>query len=193
MAEQHPGGAARLAAVAYAGRWGWPVAAGTWLVDGRCSCGDAGCPRPGAHLRSLPRQAVPSSDAARVDRWWSRWPHAAIIAPTGRGFDAVALPRPAGQDLLEALESVAVRLPPVLADGENMVLLVRTGQAGQWRQLLDGGPDAESYRGRARHVLLPGGGGDAHWVVPPTPTNFKALPCFEQLALHLGPADRVRP
>lgn len=168
-------------AAAYASQWSWPVALGTSLVEGHCSCGVEQCPHPGAHpQRSLTLRWV-SADPDRVQRWWERRPAASIIAPTGRRFDAIRLPRTLGIALMVELERSGGTVGPIIADDSMLTLLVRTGEGPAWRGLIGPAvyldPDAKSF------VVLPSGSNPhIRWVVPPTTTNTTCLPAADELA-----------
>ncbi|NYV78632.1 bifunctional DNA primase/polymerase, partial [Streptomyces sp. UH6] len=96
------------AAVEYAEERQWQVFPGVALetVEGvvRCSCGDPSCPLPGAHPESpdWTNQATLSGAVAR--RLWDRRPDAAVLLPTGRGFDVLEVPETAGYLALARLD-----------------------------------------------------------------------------------------
>jgi hypothetical protein len=113
------------AALGYAA-WGVPVypvhwphsdAAGAGLA---CSCPRGRyCDRPAKH--PLVRHGVQdaTTQAAQLERWWQRWPHANIGLATGVVFDALDIDGPSGLAALRQLAgAVGLRLPgPLVATG----------------------------------------------------------------------------
>lgn len=74
------------AALAYVNRFQWPVFPVHGIQDGRCTCGNADCKRPGKHpIGKLAPQGL--KDATRdpeiVTTWWRLAPYANIGVPTG--------------------------------------------------------------------------------------------------------------
>lgn len=54
------------------------------VCEGHCSCPDGpSCDRPGKHPRIKAWQREASTNPRKIERWWSRWPHANIGVPTG--------------------------------------------------------------------------------------------------------------
>jgi Bifunctional DNA primase/polymerase, N-terminal len=113
------------AALGYAARgipvypvhWPHPTSGGASLA---CSCprGPA-CDRPAKH--PLLRHGVhdATTDPARLERWWRRWPHANLGLATGIVFDALDVDGPAGLAALrDHLPTVGQRHPgPLVATG----------------------------------------------------------------------------
>lgn len=98
-------------------RRGCPVFPLHTIIDGRCSCGEAGCGSPGKHpkITDWPNQAT--TDPATIRRWWTRWPHANIGIVTGKpsGFFVLDVdPRHGGDDTLRELEAQHGALPPTV-------------------------------------------------------------------------------
>lgn len=171
---------APLSAAAYASRWSWPLALGTALVDERCSCGNEACPAPGAHPAHALTLRWVSADPDRVERWWKRWPSASIIAPTGRRFDAVRLPRKVGTMVLEEFGQSGATVGPIIADVDTLTLLVRTGEGPEWRGL--GDPSIYLDPCTKSFLVLPSRCNSlVRWVVPPTETNTLRLPAAGEL------------
>ena len=74
------------AALAYVNRFQWPVFPVHGIQEGRCTCGNPDCKRPGKHpIGKLAPQGL--KDATRdpeiVTTWWRMAPHANIGIPTG--------------------------------------------------------------------------------------------------------------
>ena len=53
--------------------------------DGRCTCGDPNCKRPGRHPRTPNGLDDATTDPKLVRRFWMKWPKAKVIVPTGQG------------------------------------------------------------------------------------------------------------
>jgi Bifunctional DNA primase/polymerase, N-terminal len=126
------------AATNYADR-GWPVCAGAYPPDrqprpgasGRaCSCDRVGCPAPGAHPLTPAWQRQATADHAVISRWWTALPEASIILVTGRSFDVLDVPVPAGLAALTAMERSGIRPGPVaVSAGDRALFLVTTRAA----------------------------------------------------------------
>jgi hypothetical protein len=180
MAETKVVETAPLHAAAYASRWNWPLALGTSLVGEGCSCGDVRCPAPGAHPAHPLTLRWVSADPDRVQRWWKQCPFASIIAPTGRRFDAVRLPRKVGMRLLSEFEKSRATVGPIIANEDALTLLIRPGEGPAWRDL--GGPTAYMGPDAKAFLVLPSGGNSPiRWVVPPTETNTGHLPAADEV------------
>ncbi len=189
----------RLAAAAleYAAM-GWPVCTGAHLHDlsrrshpsrgrpdiGRaCSCDRVGGPAPGAHPVSPAWQLEASADPEEVARWWAERPGSSVILVTGRVFDVLDVPAPAGPVALAMLDSAGIRPGPVaLSVGERALFLVATRGAPDdevewWSCHLDCEPDSVAqvaglrWHTRNSYVLAPpspyGRGLAAHWIRTP--------------------------
>ena len=169
------------AAVRYAEERHWEVAPGAWLIeeDGlvRCSCGDRGCPAPGAHPTSGDWSRKASAGPGVVRRWWTENPLASILLPTGRTFDAIDVPEIAGCLALARMERMGLQLGPVLAvPGES------AGGAGRGRRLvflvLPGSlpklPDLLRRLGWGPGRLDLVGHGEGDWLIAP-PTRVGTL------------------
>jgi hypothetical protein len=196
--------AGRTAAVAvdYAAA-GWPVCVGTHLREeqarhgaprgrvhdqGRaCSCDRLGCPAPGAHPISPAWQIEASSDPGEAGRRWREHPEANIILVTGRVFDVLDVPAPAGTAALAGLERAGVRAGPVAlspqappTDDRALFFVATRGAPADedewWSCQLDCEPDDFApvaglrWHTRGSFVVAPPsryGGGTAHWVREP--------------------------
>lgn len=170
-------------------RMGWPVcpAAHPPPAAGRaCSCDRIGCPAPGAHPISPAWQLQASTDLAEVERWWLAVPQANVILVTGRVFDVLDVPAPAGLAALEAMRRSGVSPGPVALSagtaGECALFFVATRGApateDEWwschLDCLPGNPaQATGLRWHCRdsYVLAPpsryGGDQVARWVLEP--------------------------
>ncbi|MEW2631841.1 bifunctional DNA primase/polymerase [Streptomyces sp. NPDC048389] len=186
-------------AVRYAEERHWDVFPGTWLeaVEGkqRCSCGDLGCPLPGAHA-SRPdwaNQATGSANAAR--RLWSKQPTASILLPTGRTFDAIEVSESAGFLALARMERMDLPLGPVTCTPDRrMLFFVLPGAALKAPDLirkLGWAPSSLDLiaRGEGHYVAAPptriGGHGAVQWARRPTPAN-RWLPDADELISPLA-------
>ncbi|WP_432587883.1 bifunctional DNA primase/polymerase [Streptomyces sp. HD1123-B1] len=186
-------------AVRYAEERHWDVLAGTWLepVAGveRCSCADPGCPSPGAHPvgRDWGDQATGSPIVVR--RMWTARPHASILLPTGRTFDALDVPESAGCLALARMERRNVELGPVTSTAtRRMLFFVLPGGAAKLPGLLRGlgwptGSLDLVARGEGDYVLAPptrvGRYGPVQWARRPTAAN-RWLPDAEELVNSLA-------
>ncbi|MFF7204608.1 bifunctional DNA primase/polymerase [Streptomyces sp. NPDC008141] len=186
-------------AVRYAEERHWDVFPGTWLeaVEGRelCSCGDTGCPLPGAHPArpDWANQATGSAVAAR--RLWSKTPRASILLPTGRTFDALDVSESAGFLALARLERMDLPLGPVTCTPDRrMLFFVLPGAAPKIPELvrtLGWAPSSIDLvaRGEGHYVAAPptriGGHGAVQWVRRPTPAN-RWLPDVDELLSPLA-------
>ena len=74
--------ARKLTALRYAAE-GLRVAPAHTTKDGRCTCGDKDCRQPGRHLRTPNGVDGATSDPAKIEEFWSRWPNARIAIATG--------------------------------------------------------------------------------------------------------------
>jgi hypothetical protein len=142
------------AALAYA-RHGIPVLpVHTPAQGGGCSCGRAGCERPGKHPRLPHGLTEASTDQRRVEMWWARWPDANIGLRTGVVMDVADVDSAEGWHGLRHLLGGAMPAGPQ----------VRTGGGGRhfWFHPL-------GYGNRVR--LLPGvdwRGAGGYVVAPPS-------------------------
>jgi hypothetical protein len=147
------------AALRYAHR-GWSVIPVHWpLPQGRCSCGERGCPSPGKHPM-LPRwESYASNDPGVIAGWWAQAPEANVgIACGVSGLVAIDIDGQEGIDSIKKLQAERGKLPPTLR--------FRTGSSGL--HLLYKDP---SYRIPGRIGFLPkvdlrGQGGQL--VAPPS-------------------------
>ena len=138
----------RMAAAAEYAAMGWPVCVGAY-PPGRpqhhgetlraCSCDRIGCPDPGAHPLSPAWQVQASADPGIVGQWWATRPEANVILVTGRVFDVLDVPAPAGAVALAAMERSAVRPGPVaISAGSRALFFVAT--RGRRPTRTSGGP-----------------------------------------------------
>jgi hypothetical protein len=84
-----------------------------------CSCGDPACGAVGKHPLTVHGLKDATSDPARLDSWWQRWPQANIGLVTGEVADVLDIDGPAGR--------AAVRLFTTDHDLRLEGPLVRTG------------------------------------------------------------------
>ncbi|MFI0733322.1 bifunctional DNA primase/polymerase [Streptomyces sp. NPDC021225] len=193
----------RDAAVRYAEERHWDVLPGAWLepVNGavqcweQCCCGAADCPSPGAHptRADWADQATGSPVVAR--RAWARTPHASILLPTGRTFDALDVPETAGCLALARMERRDVELGPVTSTPERrMLFFVLPGAAAKIPHLVrnQGWPPSSIdlvARGEGDYVVAPptrvGRHGAVQWARRPTAAN-RWLPDAEELVSALA-------
>lgn len=111
------------AALAYALR-GWRVFPLQGIVEASCSCKRDECSSPGKH--PLVRRGLyeGTSDLAKIDAWWQRWPHANIGLATGHdsGLLVIDVDFPKAESSMQRLKDLGRELPATLT--------VRTGGGG---------------------------------------------------------------
>jgi hypothetical protein len=183
--QQPPG----IAAAQYAAL-GWPVCPGAHpyrgsrgsIEPGRaCSCDRVGCPDPGAHPVSQTWQMQATVDTTVIESWWAARPEANVILVTGRVFDVLDVPAPAGAAALAAMDAAGVPVGPVSCLGRDRILFfVRTrgspaDEDEWWSCGLDCEPESVTsglrWHCRDSYVLAPpsacGPGLVARWLRPP--------------------------
>ncbi|MDQ0794710.1 bifunctional DNA primase/polymerase [Streptomyces sp. B1I3] len=187
------------AAARYAEERHWDVFPGTWLeaVEGteRCSCGDPGCPAPGAHPARPDWAGQATGSAAAARRMWSRQPGSSVLLPTGRAFDALDVPESAGFLALARMERMDLTLGPVTRTPDRrMVFFVLPGAAAKSPDLVRRlGWDTTAIDlvglGEGHYVAGPptrvGGRGAVQWARRPTHAN-RWLPDAEELISPLA-------
>lgn len=173
------------AAARYAEERHWDVFPGTWLeaVEGmeRCSCGDVGCPSPGAHPTRPDWAGQATGSAAAARRMWVEHPKSSVLLPTGRAFDALDVPESAGFLALARMERMDLTLGPVTCTPDRrMLFFVLPGAAAKAPDLVGHlGWDAAAIdlvgRGEGDYVAGPptrvGGRGAVQWARRPTHSN----------------------
>ncbi|MEU6079235.1 bifunctional DNA primase/polymerase [Streptomyces sp. NPDC047108] len=177
----------------------WDVFPGTWLeiVRGaeRCSCADVNCPSPGGHPARPDWAAQATGSGVVARRLWSKQPHASILLPTGRTFDALDVPETSGCLALARMERLELSLGPVASapDG-RMLFFVQPGAGSKVPDLvrqLGWTPSTLDLatRGVGAYVAAPptriGGRGPVQWVRRPTALNLW-LPDVEELIRPLA-------
>jgi len=76
-------------ALGYAAR-GWSVLPLHAIVEGRCTC-NRSCRSPGKHPRTRSGLKDATSDPAKINQWWVKWPDANIGIATGKQSNLVVL------------------------------------------------------------------------------------------------------
>lgn len=173
-------------AARYAEERNWDVLPGAWLetaVGGApcCSCSSPACPAPGAHPTRHDWATQASGNAAAVRRMWQRQPHASVLLPTGRTFDAIDVPESAGFLALARMERMELPLGPVVSTpARRMAFFVLPGAAPKVPDLLRrlGWPPRSLdlvVRGEGDWITAPptrmGMGVSVQWVRRPTAVN----------------------
>ncbi|MFB7909580.1 bifunctional DNA primase/polymerase [Kitasatospora sp. NPDC056076] len=170
---------ASRAAAEYTGRWGWTVATGEPAAGAtaptRCPCGSRRCAAPGLH--PVPGTTGPA-DAADAE--------GSVLFPTGRAFDVLDVPEPAGLQALVRLERMGTQVGPVLAPPTGRLqFLVSAGTARRLPDLLYrmGWDDAAldlTCHGEGSYVAAPptvlGELGPVRWLRRPTRDNAGCPP-----------------
>jgi Bifunctional DNA primase/polymerase, N-terminal len=150
------GDASLLAVAVRYAALGWPVLAlHTPDHEGACSCGRAGCSKPGKHPRTRHGLRDASADPAQIQTWWVTWPNANVGLITG-GLVVVDVDGTQGRQALAALQRAHRPLPPTLTalTGRGMHLYFQAGEhrIGNSAGRLGAGLDV---RGRGGHVVAP--------------------------------------
>jgi hypothetical protein len=194
---------------------GWPVCQGAYPASQRageagmgrwpaggvraCSCDRIGCPAPGAHPVSAAWQLQASADPAGVSGLWAAAPEANVILVTGRVFDVLDVPAPAGLAALHQMERAGIQPGPVAAGvGQRALFFVasraaHTTEDEWWTCHLDCEPDHREeavglrWHCRSSYVLAPPSrdatGQAARWIREPDDRPLPdAVPLLEHLA-----------
>jgi hypothetical protein len=187
-------------AVRYAEERHWDVLPGSWLEDDTggpavCSCSSASCPAPGAHPTRPDWTTQASGSAAAVRRMWGKQPHASVLLPTGRTFDAVDVPEVAGCLALARMERMDLPLGPVICTPDRrLVFFVLPGAGVKVPDLLrklGWAPETLDLRvrGEGDWIAAPptrtGPGACVQWARRPTALN-RWLPDVEELLSPLA-------
>ncbi|MCI3933338.1 bifunctional DNA primase/polymerase [Streptomyces sp. AN091965] len=170
----------------YTGLWGWAVVPGARAQDGRCSCGAAGCPAPGAHPLDFAPEVPAGATLDEVTDAWGQFPGAAVMLPVGRAFDVIEVAETAGRRALVRLERMGLPLGPVAATPDGRThFLVAPGAAAELPQLLyrmgwdDAALDLHGI-GLGGHITAPpsdrGGLGPVRWLRAPDPDSATSPP-----------------
>ncbi|HEU4348245.1 MAG TPA: bifunctional DNA primase/polymerase, partial [Actinoplanes sp.] len=140
------------AALAYA-RHGIPVLpVHTPAADGGCSCGRAGCDRPGKHPRLRHGLTDASTDPRRIEMWWSRWPDANVGVRTGVIMDVADIDSVEGWHGLRRLLGGAMPAgPQARSGGGGWHFWFRPTGYGNRVRLLPG----VDWRGTGGYVVAP--------------------------------------
>jgi len=153
--------------------------------DRGCTCpAGPGCAEVGKHPRLAGWQRLASTDPARVQGWWRRWPDTNVGLATGRRFDVLDLDGAQGVEALRAVLSIAPweHPGPVARSGAGgwHLLYAPTG-LGNRVGLLPG----VDWRGRGGLIVAPpswhASGGRYAWfrpltaVLPEVPDRLRGL------------------
>ncbi|WP_405588467.1 bifunctional DNA primase/polymerase [Streptomyces sp. NBC_01190] len=131
--------AVRLNVAEYAGLCGWAVVPGARAArgGGACSCGDAACPRPGAHPLAFAAEIPAGATLEEAAEAWARVPGAAVLLPVGRSFDIIDVAEAPGRHALVRLERMGLGLGPVLLTPTGRAqFFVAPGAAAELPRLL---------------------------------------------------------
>jgi hypothetical protein len=154
-----------------------------------------------------------SADAGAVSRSWAATPEANVILVTGRVFDVLDAPAPAGMAALRQMEAASVAAGPVAAGpaGRTLFFVATRGAHGAqdewWSCQLDCVPDdmpqAAGLRWHCRnsYVLAPpsrdGAGQAARWLREPEgrplPDAVRLLEYLADAQAHSNSAERPLP
>ncbi|MGW1227141.1 bifunctional DNA primase/polymerase [Streptomyces sp. NPDC001478] len=181
------GRAAEGTAVAeYTGLWGWAVVPGARAAGGVCSCGESGCPSPGAHPLEFAREVPAGTTLDAAARAWAEVPGASMLLPVGRSFDVLDVAEAAGRRALVRMERMGLPPGPVaVTPAGRAQFLVAPGAAEELPRLLYrmGWDDADldlRALGAGAHITAPpsdqGGLGPVRWLRPPSLDTASAPP-----------------
>ncbi len=109
------------AALAYAAR-GWRVFPVYGIsADGTCTCAREHCGDAGKHPRTRHGVHDATTDTARIERWWTKWPHANIGIATGNGLIVLDVDGARGRETISALqrEHGVLQLTYAVRSGRN--------------------------------------------------------------------------
>ena len=99
------------------------------VTNGRCSCGDDQCDRPGKHPRPKRGIAAATTDPEEIKRLWTKWPHAKIGMVLGGPTKLAALVAngEAGRQSLQAIKETRGSLPSTVTiqDCDRRIRLFR--------------------------------------------------------------------
>ncbi|MFX4291871.1 bifunctional DNA primase/polymerase [Streptomyces bohaiensis] len=206
----------RAAALDYARR-GWPVLPGVGTgLDGRCLCGQSGCPAPVVHP-GTPELLAATADPSMIQWWWEARPAAPVLLATGGAAPcALSLPLATGRRALRTLDRLGPRTGPVLATPDRLTLLVAPYTLAELGETLcdlldeqvadapaaEGGtpgrlPASLRFHGPGGYVTLPPswtGAGRVGWLRAPGPAQRPhRLPAAEHVLQALVAAERLAP
>ncbi|MFG2297279.1 bifunctional DNA primase/polymerase [Streptomyces sp. NPDC048603] len=164
----------------YTGLWGWDAVPGARAAGPArdCSCGDAGCPAPGAHPLPCAPLVPAGATLDEATEAWADYPGASVLLPVGRTFDLIDVAEEAGRRALVRLERMGLPLGPVTVTPDGRAqFFVAPGAAAGLPQLLyrmgwdDAGLDLRAL-GAGSHLTAPpsdhAGLGPVGWLRPPT-------------------------
>jgi hypothetical protein len=107
----------------YSAKRRWPVAQGTHVVDGECSCSTRDCKSPGAHPADEQWRYTSTMDSSVVRSWWGWRPEASVVLPTGVLFDVLDVPHAPGAEALRRLEDMRYEVGPAAETGDDRILI----------------------------------------------------------------------
>ncbi|MEU9096664.1 bifunctional DNA primase/polymerase [Streptomyces sp. NPDC048361] len=189
------------AALTCATQWKWPVVPGVGLTAGGsgCACPDPDCAVPGAHPFD-PVLLAATTDERMIRWWWTNRPAAPVLLATGGGAPcAISLPALAGARALAALDSMGVRLGPIVATPTRWSLLVAPYSMERLGELLyskDWVPSSLRFHSEGGYLVLPPsqtGKGQIRWERPPLGTTGPWLPEVEAVVDALVEASTSAP
>ena len=131
---------------------GLPIVSLYGIEGAKCMCNKPGCPSPGKHPIPLRGHNEASLDAARIEKWWSKWPTANLGVRTGGLVIVLDVDGEAG-----ALSIEGKVIPPTWT--------ARTGR-GQHIWFKHPGGTVRNFAHRLPGLDLRGDGG--YVVVPPS-------------------------
>jgi hypothetical protein len=136
-------------------RRGWPMVPIHGVVDGRCTCGDAGCGSPAKHPLTRHGLSDASTDPDVITGWARRWHRCNWAGRTGVVADVLDVD-PGGIAALATLADQG-RTPViwrVATTGRGLHLYLPPTGAGNANGGRGGWPEHLDYRGRGGYVLM---------------------------------------
>jgi hypothetical protein len=172
----------------------------TAVVAAACSCGDAGCDRPGKHPRTLlvPHGvAQASTEPERVQGWWRRAPLANIGLATGHTVDVLDLDGPEGVAALRAFAATHGWTPsgPLVRTGRGWHLYLQPSGTGPRNPIHPELLAHVDWRGRGAYAIAPPSrhAHGAYTWVRSLDTPLAAVPQALQALLRPRRAERTAP
>jgi hypothetical protein len=153
------------AALAYVNRFRWPVFPVHGILNGRCTCGNPECTRPGKHPigKLVPHGLLDATlDEKHVKEWWRDMPYANIGVPTGLASGLVVLDVDVGKtgdeslwDLQERFEQLPATVMALTGGGGFHYLFLHPGAGIKVRNSTSAIGPGLDIRGDGGYIVVP--------------------------------------